>query len=571
MIELQSVTWKNFLSYGNKPTTYTFERGISRLAGPNGVGKSTLVDVIHYSFFGRSFRRVNIPKLVNSKNRSGLEVTMKFLAREHPYTIIRGVKPDIFEIYRGDELIDQNATKKGYQTFLEEDVLKFSEDIFQQIGIKSLTRYDSFLTLPKGKRRAIIENIFGIEILSEMRDLNKLRIDTIEEEVRVWNNEVDHYDLLIKQERGNIAKLEAIKLKLEEDLATKNEKIQDEIIGIWKEIGGLEKCLEIIGNYESQHEKVSARVVGLEEKWNNLAIRIQEIQFEMKSADESICIIKEKCPDCPNLKAMVQEKDEALNHRLEILIKEERSNKGIQKTLTTEKIQLENTYLNKRQAAEGKISIHKMQVRKLEASIDETPQTEVEIDDSALLGYEERKAGFQKNVSDSNKKLDYHKAVFGILHDGGIKSYIIKKYLPILNKLMNTYLQRFRIDLELEFNPGMDINVKTKFKENYSYESFSEGEKKRINLALTFTFLEFCKIKFANSSINILLFDEFSFGLDDDGEDDMYGVFRDMVEKEDKEIITFSPVDLEDVEKADRMYKVSIVKGFSKIEIVSDV
>lgn len=574
MIILKELRFKNFISYGNNPTVFKFERGITRIAGANYQGKSTLVDAIYYALFGKPFRRINLPNLVNSINKKNLEVQLDFTSGNNFYTIVRGIKPDVFEIYKNgmdpDDLIDQNSTKKGYQQILEDDILKFNEDIFQQIGIKSLTRHDSFLTLPKAKKRQIIENIFGIQVLSEMRDLNRSIMDEIEEESRLLQNDFEHYDALIKQEKKNLDNLKQIKEQLEYDLQAKNEKKLKEIGQLNESLIEFDRALVVVAKYKSQRQSLEKETTKITRGLGTLDREIQKSEIKIQMYEDRICWVREKCNDCPNIKNM--EEDEDVSTEQSRIIELEANKQGLieNQNLITEKIDKCSGVIGKEPLVFNKISEIKNEVRRIEDSIETQVKTTVDVDDKNLLAYEKKLRHITEKIQKRKTVMRYRVTIQEMLHDEGIKSYIIKKYLPILNKLMNTYLQKFHIDLELEFTHDLEIRVKTKFKEKYAYESFSEGEKKRINLALTFTFLEFCKLKYSNSSINILLLDEFSIGLDGEGEADMYEILKDVVEKEDKEIITISPVEQNDPEKIDRVFLAKIERGFSNLEQIKE-
>lgn len=575
MIELKQVRWRNFLSYGQPWTNFTFEKGITRITGMNGNGKSTLVDVVHYALFGKPFRKINIPRLINSKLRKNLEVQMELTSRGQAYTVVRGIKPDRFEIYHGeisrDNLIDQNATKAGYQQFFESDVLRFNEDIFQQIGIKSLTRHDSFLTLPKAKKRQIIEHIFGIEVLSEMRDINKLKIDELEYEIYELQNEVDNYSLLISQEMKNIDKLRRIQEQLNQDLEAENQKKRDEIKDINETVIKCAKALSIIHTREKEIEELEAAKTAVKEKARISKKDADKYSIQIKVLESNVCFVKEKCPTCPNLDKMEDEAGAELIATRDELLSKSLAYEARVNDIESEQRRLYDSFKSKKMALVNKQREAENQIHRIETTIRKKPKVAVDVDNKPLKEYENKKAGIEKKIKKRNETLKYYKVVFGLLQDDGIKTYIIRKYLPIINKLMNTYLQRFRIDLEMKFNSDLEIQVGTKFKEGYQYENFSEGEKKRINLALTFTFLEFCKLKYSNSSINVLMLDEFSIGLDSEGEYDLYTVLKDIVEAEDKEIITISPIDSGDLDRTDRLFTAKVEKGFSMLEMVEVV
>ena len=255
MIKFTRLKFKNFISYSNAWTNYTFEKGITRISGMNGQGKSTLVDALYYALFGKPFRQMNLPNLVNSRTRKDCCVELSFNTSGYDFKIIRGIKPNRFEIYKTaagmkwsrKDLLPQDAKKKNYQETLE-SIIGCNEDIFLQVAIKSLTRYGSFLTLPKGKKRDIIETIFGMKIISDMADLNKMLADEIDQGIRNLKRDETNTQLLIGQERKNLENLKRIKMEMEQNIAAENDKIQKEIDGAEIIVNKLQKAKEIISS-----------------------------------------------------------------------------------------------------------------------------------------------------------------------------------------------------------------------------------------------------------------------------------------------------------------------------------
>lgn len=570
MVKLKKISFKNFISYGNQATEYNFETGVSRISGINGKGKSAVVDAIYYSMFGKSFRKTNIPKMINSINKKDLRVELFFDVKGKDYKIIRGLRPEIFEIYKNDVLIDQAATKKSYQSFLEEDIFQFDEDIFQQIGIKSLTRYDSFLTLSKGKKRTIIENIFGIEILSEMKELNKIEMDDSKVLMKDLKKDQDNFKLLQEQEKFNIQKLKAIQKQLNEEVEELNKQKLLEVGKLEKNQLSIKEGLKKIREYRNLIGEHLLTISNCKASIKQTVNEFVELGNIISAFENNIHFIKTQCGECPNIGTL--ENDSDIEQDKIQYSKLESSRKKIidqQNELEDEIDSITEKFISKNDVLLTKLNNLKQEIKKIKLSIS-PPKEVVQIDYTKFDGYTEKIKILEKQIQDEAEKIEYNKAINMILQDDGIKAYIIKRYLPLINKLMNTYLQKFSINLEMEFTPEMDIEIKTKFKEGYSYESFSEGEKRRINASLMFTFLEFCKLKHSNASINILILDEFSSGLDPIGENTLYDILKDMVEKEGKEVITISHSPLIDPEKISRVYHVDMERGFSKLERIEN-
>lgn len=568
-VSLDSITFRNFLSYPNKPTRFNFKEGITRISGINGQGKSAVVDATYYALFGKPYRKINLPKLINSINRKDLWVELKFQIKENKFRIERGIKPNIFKIFKNDVLIDIDSSYKDYQEYLEEDILHFSEDIFQQIGIKSLTRYDSFLTLPKGKKRQIIESIFGLSILTGMKELNKDDIDNLETDIYNFKKELGKYEMLKDQELRNIEQLKQLKNQIDEKSKKEKRDKSDKIEELEKEIIALNKGIKIIERNKKILEDIQTKLKYNEVAFGEVEKELKPLENKLKKYLEHCMFMEERCSGCPELQGIINDKDNQKLKDKEIQLNE------YWDELLIEKRELEESHRKTSLLTiNEKIIRHKIQTKRKDVSIikrelDSSSSNNIKIDETNLKKYINKIKQINDGTVQIYSELEYLNTIHQLLDDSGIKSHIIKRYLPLLNKLMNTFLIKFGIDLEMSFNPDLEIEILTKFKENYAYESFSEGEKRRINLALTFTFLEFCKLKYSTSSLNVLFLDEFSTGLDAEGENVLYEVLQTMVEKEQKDIITISHSMMIDPEKVTRLFVAEKTRGYSSL-VLSD-
>lgn len=577
MIEFTELRFKNFISYSNAWTTYTFEQGITRISGINGQGKSTIVDAIYYVLFGKPFRNTNLPNLVNSRTRKNACVELSFSVPGYDFKIIRGIKPNRFEIYKTatgmewsrKDLLPQDALKKNYQETLE-SIIGCSEEIFLQIGIKSMTRYGSFLTLAKGKKRSIVEEIFGLEVISEMDDLNKIMIDKMAQCIRDLKRDEANIITLIEQEQKNLQNLKRIKKEMEQNIAAENIKTNALISLVTETLDKLYDAEEKIHSKLGELKDSEGLIQDVDKKVEKLTKRINLIQTKMLSENEKIGFVQNYCETCPNIEKM----KEGLN--LQSLEAERDGTETDLLDFKAERMHLQNDadklrgITDKLPELEMRIAAKEREIKGLKGTLKNETENAVIIDETQYKLHKQKLEETIKEIKDNYEDLKYHQAISTILSDDGIKSYVIGKYLPLLNKLMNTYLQKFGIDLELEFDSDLDIKINTKFKEGYSYGTFSEGEKKRIDAAMMFTFLEFCKLKNSNTSLNILILDEFSHGLDPEADSVMHDILRDISEKEGKEIITISPNPHIDPDKIDRLFHVSMNQGFSSIELVTD-
>lgn len=570
MITLTKVRLKNFLSYGNSFTEYQFKSGITRISGSNFSGKSSIVDAIYYALFGKSYRKINLPTLVNSINKRQLLVELYFNTHDSEFTIVRGLKPAIFEIYRDGELVDVSSHKKDYQKWLEEEVLSMDSDIFDQIGIKSLTKYESFLTIPKGKKRAIVENLFGIAVLSQMKDLNKLIIDSIESDIKGLEKDCRHLEDLIRQEAANIDYLKELQSQIQHGVEEKNQRKLKEIELIKEDIETLTGSLKEFENAEWILIELNKELKDLDKRGVEIWKIIEDARREQSVIKGNIDFMRSKCPDCPKLKTMTFDSDTRKQQAIIDYQEIQLHDKDDREQQVRESVRYQKSILEKKPVVLAAIKQKGSEIKKIEKSIEEVVEI-VKIDESKYKKLQSKLKRSHTKITKLNELLKYRAVGHGLLMDEAIRSHVIKKFLPLLNKLMNTYLQKFGIDLDMVFDSSLDIVIKTKFKEGYSYDNFSEGEKKRINLAITFTFLEFCKLKHNNANLNVLILDEFASGLDPEGESVMYSILKDIAEKEDKEVITITHSAVIDPDNINTHYHASLRRGFSQLELIEDV
>jgi len=571
MIELKTLSFRNFLSYGNQFTEYNFKTGLTRISGKNGHGKSTINDALFFALFGKVYREINLMDIINSKNKSDLVVELEVFSDGNNYKIKRGLKPNIFDIEKNGELLNQDSSKKDYQKYLEDEILHVNEEIFHQIITKSLTRDGSFLTLPKGKKRQVIENIFGIGIISNMKTVNKTSMDSIVEQVSLLGLETTKLELLIEQERSNIERLELIKSSIKAENEKANIERQNKIEDKEKEIEKYETGLRIIKKYKTKKDELLSKINGLLADLDGKEREFTKCKNEQNKINEHLIFMESACPTCPNMKKIrdkeidtshISDKMKELEHNISFL-KEQIDD------LFKEEKKL-NTVIDDENFIKRTIRTLKENIDELKKEMNITPQVNVTIDKTRLNAYLEDLHKINEDISNKNNDIRYHKLLNEILSDNGIRSFIVKKYLPILNKLLNTYLKRFSSEFELEFDNELDIQCLTKFKEGYKYNAFSEGQKRRINLSIMFTFLEFCKMKNSKANFNLIILDESGGGLDNEGENTMFEILRELSEKENKEVMIISHSDLIDPEKVDRLFEVTL-NDFSKLELVQEI
>ena len=567
MIYLENLKFKNFLSYSNTLTEYKFNQGITRLNGLNGQGKSVLLDVINYAFFGKPYRKVKINQLINSINNKDLYVELVFRdEKDNSYKIVRGIKPNIFEIYKNDVIIPVLSHNKSYQQMLEEDIIYIDENIFNQIVAKSLTKNISFLSLSKYDKRKIIESILNIEIFSYMKiHCKNIQNDIIDKNKSI-TSDINNYKLLISQELSNIENLRNIQKQIEQNRKKQDDEIDSEIENIKKINEQIEIGFQKINEYKILKEELTKNKELIDKELKTIKKEYKELEITIKVSEERLSIFKEKCLGCVKLNDI--EKHENIQENkdmLDSLVKkyEELTNKNkvfVETEIKYDKI-LNNESKLQYQKEKNQQDLIKLQSKKNHNNEDNV----IFIDESNLKKYKEILSNREKESNQIQKIKSHYEIVYNLLNDDGIKTFVINKYLPYINKLLNTYLLKFSADILFYFDSEFNEIVASKNKENFSYYSFSEGQKRRIDLAILFTFMEFCKIKNKKSQMNILILDEVTAGLDSVGENALYDILREMVAKDKIEVITITHSAVIDSDKVDRAFRIVQEKGFSKM------
>ncbi len=562
MIELKKMVWRNFLSYGNRKTEYDFQKGVSRIFAPIGEGKSALVDVLYFGFFGKPYRKIKLEQLVNWITKRRLEVEITFNSNGKEYRIERGLIPKYFKIYENDKLIDQDARKLDYQSYLEESILKINERVFNQIVVKTLTRSISFFTLKKDEKRKLVEDMFGIEVFSKMREISIKKFSDIEFEIKNKKEEKIAYENLLKQEKRNLDNLKKIK----KDFLTKNEELKKEYL---LEIGELET--QIIFNEEGivRFKRISAKEDTLKEELKELKKYLKEqkdserkLLIEKRSDEAKKEFFQSNCPGCAKVNEYID-----LEKNKEYDIEEVRKIIGeynIKVEDHEKKLKKYDVIALKAKTMKNEITQSKKKITQLQSKISSLKQ-DIKIDETKFNDFKNKIDHFDTLLKLNYYEFNYQKIIQELLQDTGIKKYIIRKRLPVLNNLLKMFLQKFEIPIYFKFDENFNDVVETKFKESSSYFSFSEGQKKLIDLAVVFAFLSFSKLRNQKSDINILILDEIDSGLDAEGRNILFEVLKDASNNELKEIITVSHAMDVDNDMIDRAFQVKMENGFSTI------
>ena len=508
MIVFKSVTYKNFLSTGNTPTTFYLDQVPSVLiTGTNGAGKSTMLDALCFGIYGKPYRNINKPQLVNTVNEKNLEVEIVLMVNEVEYKVIRGIKPNKFEIYRNGNLIESDAAAKDYQKRLE-DILGLNYKAFTQIVILGSARYQSFMELNSIDRRAVIEEILDITVFSKMNTVLKTRIQDNDLDIQETNYQKEILQTKISGQKGLINSLISRTKETEEKIEQqKNKAISEKLL-----------LLETVTSIDSDINLITVKdVESIRGNLNEAKSKVSQIVQDSKKIDEKILFYKET-ETCHTCEQSINDtiKETHINKLTAQKSKYEAMAPVIQQTLT----HLE-TELASGRAAEDEI--RNLQVRRtdtlnevktldkvIESLVPTTQESDEENINEAkekLVELDKEHKAIVKYVNELQEKKHYLEICKVLLKDGGIKSKIIKQYLPVMNQLINQFLDRMGANYSFTLDESFSEVIKSRYRDQFSYASFSEGEKMRIDLALVFTWREIAKIK--NSiNTNLLIMDE---------------------------------------------------------------
>ena len=511
MIKFKTIRWKNFLSTGNAFTEIKLDKSFSTLiVGENGSGKSTLLDAITFALFNKPFRNISKPQLVNSINKKNSLVEVEFTIGTKAYIIRRGIAPSVFEIEIEGKLVNQDASVRDYQQYLEETILKLNYKSFTQIVVLGSASFTPFMQLPLAQRREIIEDILDISIFTKMKEVLKNKITELKEKVKLIDGELT----LIKEK----AKLQEQYIKtLESDKQERISKIEEEICSIQKTIESLTTIVTTRVEEKNSLSSIESKKQKVDSLRNEFIRKIKESKIELEFYHNN--------NDCPTCKqeishqfkvSMSEEKldriDELEKAQVELSIKWEEINKTYEQYLEiSQKIIEVNNNIITNQTILQRLLVEKNTVQSKIGDIEKENKKLKEIAVDAL----------DKNAirNELKEQQEYQTIAEHLLKDSGIKTKIIRQYLPVINKLVNRYLQAMDFFVQFDLDETFKETIKSRFRDNFSYSSFSEGEKQRIDLALIFTWRTIAKMK-NSANTNLLLLDEvFDSSLDVNGTD----------------------------------------------------
>ena len=556
------------MSTGNQFTEISFtENQTTLIIGNNGAGKSTILDALTFSLFGKSFRGVNKPQLVNSINEKDCVVEVEFSLGSIEWKIIRGIKPSIFEIYRNGTLLNQDSASIDQQKWFEQTVLKMNYKSFTQIVILGSSSFVPFMQLSASHRREVIEDLLDIKIFSSMNTIIKEKIKESKDEIKTLNLKNESLSDKVNMQKEFIEELENRGKDNIKDKEISIMSLAEESGILMDENSSLEEPLR---EYIREQDKL----VGYADKLRKLGNLKGKISQKVSTITKEHKFFTENtvCPTCTqeidedfriNRINDAQSKAKELQSgykELEEAIKEEEERERQFITLSKEISKLTNGISQNN----IKISGCQRQIRNLESEI-QTITSQLEnrnIEHEKLEQFDEQLKLTCSDIETKKETINYYDFVYGLLKDGGVKTKIIKKYLPLINQQVNRYLQMMDFYINFSLDEEFNESIKSPIHEDFSYSSFSEGEKMRIDLALLFTWREVAKIK--NSlNCNIIIFDEtFDSSLDGFGVDEFLKIIRFVIK--DANIFVISHKEgMRD--KFTDVLKFEKIKGFSKV------
>ena len=570
MIHFKKVRWKNLLSSGNKFTTIELDRSSTTLiVGENGAGKSTLLDALCYGLYGKGFRNLKKELLVNSINQKEMLIEIEFSIGKKNYKIIRGTRPNKFELYLGNTMLNQDASVRDYQDHLEKNILKMSHRSFTQVAILGSANFTPFMQLKASERRKLVEDLLDISIFSTMRDIlrkkvsahkvdikeNEHEIEILEERINGLNEQINalqknrdkqilKYEKTVKETDNNIQSLmekidEKTKDVVEKESSIKNKTTVEDRL---KQTVNLEKQLEVA-------RKKAIADIEFYENHDNCPTCKQGLDHEHKEK-----CIQEKNEKIAEIKKAVTELDKQIDElhneiqRINVIQEEILEKQREVGLLQTE------------------VTSNQKYITKLLDQIEELRKAQIDNSANDKLATSEDDLDILTAKKQELKDKEHY---FGIaqmlLQDAGVKQKIIKQYVPVMNKLINRYLASLEFYVGFELDEAFEETIKSRFRDVFKYDNFSQGEKMRIDLALLFTWRAVARMK--NSvNTNLLILDEvFDSSLDTQGTDDFLRLLNTLTEKTNAFIISHKGDALYD--KFDEVIKFEKYKNFSRISV----
>jgi DNA repair exonuclease SbcCD ATPase subunit len=573
MIEFKKVRFKNFGSFGNNFSEIDLDtKKLSLVTGINGHGKSfAFLDSLCFGLFGKPFRPINIPQLTNAVNGKNCLVEIEFNKGKTQYLVRRGLSPKLFEIFKNGEMIDQNAKSKDYQEMLEQTILGFSYAAFKQVVILGKSSFIPFMQLTPAERRKIIEGLLDLDIIAAMGTVVKCKLSELKSEIQTTNGMLtiakeklksqqeilrqvqQNHEELVEKNKAKIVDLESKKTEVD----AKNSSLLDDIKKIKETINEKEKEIQKLNSLKILETKMKTQYESLMEEIANTEGKSSCSCCGQELSEKAKCnILNDKYVKRDEFETALKE----ISLKLEALSGMEEKREELNSTLKRWNID-QSVFSKEKQILQNRIDEMNEEIEDLEKKhldnnkiYDKINETKKEI--------LEKSETYEKAV----KEQIHYDVVYDMLRDSGLKSKIIKHYVPIINNYVNKYLERLNLYVDFNLNEEFKETIKSRYRDEFSYSSFSEGEKQRIDLAILLTWREIAKMK--NSlNCNLLIFDEIlDSSLDGQGTETFLKILSKMKNKCSVFIISHKSDQL--IDKFDQGIQVEKKNNFSKIKIV---
>ena len=572
MIVFDRLTFQNFLSVGNNPVTINLnDHKTTLIHGTNGSGKSLMLDALCYVLFNKPFRNINLPQLVNSSNKKGLLTEVEFSIGNTKFTVARGMKPKVFQIYKDGELLDAKAADKDNQKYLEQNILKMNLKTFNQVVILGSGNYMPFMQLNSTARRECVEDFLDIKVFSTMSVLAKERLRGLKDRMQEVRGDISNLEYKIDLQRDRVAELRERSASDIDELNTEindckrmKEENDQRIISLQTQDANiLEEVRKLMIN--SPKKKAS--------EFNNVIVKLDS-KLERLKKDLDFYNKHDECPTCTQtinselkesvLSKTVEESKTIISARDQASQKHDDLKAVLDQILEKE----EQAYKLQAEVSQNQIrndALQKQIIAKENKIVSiSTGTSNIDKEIGKLSALEEQLVDLKKKNDSVVSEIHDHDIVVNLLKDSGIKTQIVRKYLPVINRSIRSHLTDLEFPVLFTLDEEFNETVASPLHQDFSYGSFSEGQKARIDLSMMFTWREVGKIK--NSvSTNILILDEvFSSSLDDVGKQNLLALLRYGLDDSQRVLVVDHTLSQEFRDKFDHSIEVSKVKGFSK-------
>lgn len=570
MIQFKRIRWKNLLMTGDAWTEIDLDCSPTTLVmGRNGSGKSTLLDALVYVLFGEAFRNVTVPSLINDTNEKEMMVEIEFLVGRTNYKIRRGMRPRTFEIFKNDKIINQDANARDYQKYLEQNILKFNRKTFVQIVVLGSASYVPFMQLSPADRRTIIEDLLDIQIFSSMNQALKIRVQEMKEEyvqitnsIEIQNEKVALVTAYLKKLKADNAAAIETKRKLIEENTEQRSVYESNVDEINAE---LEKLLQSIKDQKQINQRIK-----------KLELAYDKLEANKTKANKELHFFEENC-ECPTCKQTIEEgfKNDMLTRKNELVSEIETALDNLQKDIKTAESRQAEIYKTLAEIEEKEREVRKCNasisaidkyIKTVQAEINDLNNNDgdVEAQKKKLAQLLEEQQSLEKQKNALTERKHYLDIVSMMLKDTGIKTKIIKQYLPIINRYVNKFLSAMDFFANFEIDQNFKEIIHIRGSKERTYYQLSEGQKLRIDLSILFTWREIAKLR-NSANTNLLIMDEvFESALDSDGME----AFLKLVNSISKDVNFFvlSPNGDNFIDKFQNTIRFTEEKGFSRME-----